>query len=230
MCCKSGVCAATIAKFIQIGYNRLKEGDGMISFFSNVITDFFIRKKVINQDSKDLHKYGFEMLISTMLDILIVLIVGILSGAIINSLIFFTVFALLRRFTGGYHASTYAKCKITFCIICFVVINLSKIELNVLPACYDIISLSIFLFTIIAYTPIINSNKPVAKENLESNKNRSLIIGTVISLIGIITSLIDRSISITISLTLISICILIYIEYFGERGEYNGKQSVRNDC
>lgn len=85
----------------------------MIAKLSRIIADFFIRQKVVPEEQREVYEYGFELSISSVIGILTVLAIGLVSGRFWESVVFYIVFCFTRLFTGGFHASTYLRCKLT---------------------------------------------------------------------------------------------------------------------
>ena len=101
----------------------------MISKLSNKIVKCFVKQSNISDDEQELYQYGFFILFSQILYFIIALIIGILCEVILESIIFYIAFQFIRRYAGGYHASTETRCEIfsTLSILaCIVVIKLSK--------------------------------------------------------------------------------------------------------
>ena len=86
----------------------------MIAKLSHIIADFFIRQKVVPEEEREVYEYGFELSISSVIGILIVLAIGLISGQFWESIVFYIMFCFTRLFTGGYHAPNHLLCKITF--------------------------------------------------------------------------------------------------------------------
>lgn len=86
----------------------------MIAKLSRIIADFFIHQKVVLEEQREVYEYGFELSISSVIGIIIVLSIGLISEKFWESVIFYIVFCFTRLFTGGYHASNHLLCKITF--------------------------------------------------------------------------------------------------------------------
>ena len=87
------------------------------------ITNFFILHQVIPEEEKDNYAFGYEVMISESFYILIMLIISVITGSLIESLLFFIGFFVFRKLAGGYHASTYLKCHIIYAInqiICLI--------------------------------------------------------------------------------------------------------------
>lgn len=102
----------------------------MISKLSNKIVKCFVKQSNISDDEQELYQYGFFILFSQILYFIIALIIGILCEVILESIIFYIAFQFIRRYAGGYHASTETRCEIfsTLSILASIVaIKLSKI-------------------------------------------------------------------------------------------------------
>lgn len=101
----------------------------MISKLSNYLTGKLLSNGTISDEDKDLYIYGLFMLISQLMFFIIACIFGLVLGCIFESIIFYIAFQFIRRYAGGYHASTETRCEIfsTLSILaCIVVIKLSK--------------------------------------------------------------------------------------------------------
>lgn len=80
---------------------------------TNLLSAYFylVKNGLIEQDKMAIYKYGYEILIS---NISVALIVRAIFSEFIESIIFLMVFAIMRKYCGGYHANTYLKCEIIF--------------------------------------------------------------------------------------------------------------------
>ena len=71
---------------------------------------FFVAQNIVKSEYQEIYAYGMEILLSTMVNGIIVLIISILSDTVLPSLIFFTAFIVMRSSAGGYHAKTHIGC------------------------------------------------------------------------------------------------------------------------
>lgn len=94
----------------------------MITKLSHIIADFFIRQKVVPEEQREVYEYGFELSISSVIGIIIVLVIGLISSKFWESIVFYIVFCFTRLFTGGFHAPNHLLCKITFAAALFAVL------------------------------------------------------------------------------------------------------------
>ena len=104
----------------------------MIHRISKRIANFLLFNNVINKEEIDVYIYGYEMILSSLIDFMIVLITSILFNEFIYMTSFFVMFVSTRLYTGGYHADTCLQCKLVFITLCLVMIGLSEIALNLL--------------------------------------------------------------------------------------------------
>ena len=64
----------------------------MYEFLSKNITKFFIDKKIIDKSKHEIYEYGFELIFSQTVYILIMIFISVLLNCIIESIVFFLVF------------------------------------------------------------------------------------------------------------------------------------------
>lgn len=122
----------------------------MINKLSKYFTDRLFQNGAITEEEQELYIYGFFMLLSQLMYLVLSCIFGLTLGCFFESIIFYVAFMFIRRYAGGYHAATETRCEIlsTLSIMaCIVVIKLSKIYdfQNVLLIISTISSLCIFL-------------------------------------------------------------------------------------
>ncbi len=120
------------------------------------------------------------MLLSQLLFFIIACIFGLILNCIIESIIFYISFQFIRKYAGGYHASTEARCETlsTLSILaCIVVIKLAKL--------YDFQTV-LLLITILsavcifAFCPLDTPEKPLSNKEFKYFRKISCIILLVI--------------------------------------------------
>lgn len=101
----------------------------MISNLSSRLTDRLISSGSIETQERELYEYGFYVLLSQLVYFVFTCVLGLLAGCFIESIIFHISFRFIRKFAGGYHASTQLRCTVISVILisaCIGVIRLSK--------------------------------------------------------------------------------------------------------
>ena len=100
----------------------------MITYLSNKISKIFIRYGETTEENADIYAYAIEAILAVVVNVIICLAIAAIFGRVSEGFIFIFTFAVLRRFTGGYHANTHFKCILTFSSLLTVslaIINLS---------------------------------------------------------------------------------------------------------
>lgn len=152
----------------------------MINKLSKVFTDKLIANGSITEDEQELYIYGFFMLLSQLMYLILACIFGLILGCAFESIIFYIAFQFIRRYAGGYHASTETRCDIlsTLSILaCIVVIRLSKT--------YDFQTISLIISSISAVCifslcPLDTPEKPLSDKEFKYFRKVSWLILLVI--------------------------------------------------
>lgn len=155
----------------------------MISSLSERIANGLLKQSNIKYDEQDLYQYGFFILLSQILYLIIACIIGVLLGTFFESIIFYIAFQFIRRYAGGYHASTEMRCEILSSLsilACVVVIRLSKtydfqIALLVISA--------VSAVCIAVLCPLDTPEKPLSEKEFKYFRKISWLILSVISLV-----------------------------------------------
>lgn len=116
----------------------------MINKFSKRLSKVMLSKGYITDEEKDIYIYGSFMMISQMLLLIWTCILGGIFNCFFEAIIFYVTFQLIRKYAGGYHASTETKCEILSALsvlICIIAIKISNL--------YDFYNI-LFIFAIIS--------------------------------------------------------------------------------
>lgn len=158
----------------------------MISNLSNKVLNFLLEQKVI-QDTEyetEYYKYGIEITISSILNIVIIIALGIILGVLKESIIFLICFIVLRQFTGGYHADSYLKCNMYFALSFISLILIYKMTSTILTTFICILISFACIVLITTYCPIEHINKPLSHHKKVFNRIIAIIISLIYSFIG----------------------------------------------
>ncbi len=130
----------------------------MITKLCRIIVDFFIREKIFPEEQRDIYEYGFELSISSVIGIFIVLAIGLVSGKFWESVVFYIVFCFTRLFTGGFHAPSYLLCKLVFAGVLVAVLLINWLFHGI----EDYYWFVLYLYSLIIvcqFAPVDNPNK-----------------------------------------------------------------------
>lgn len=159
----------------------------MISKLSEFLAERMLSNGTISDEDKELYVYGLFMLLSQLMFFVITVIFGIILNCILESIVFYISFQFIRKYAGGYHASTETRCEImsTLSILaCIVVIRLSKT--------YDFQTALLIVSAVSAacaavLCPLDTPEKPLSENEFKYFRKVSLTILSVIALFVILS-------------------------------------------
>jgi len=142
----------------------------------------------LDKDAEEVIAYGTFAILQTFISILLILLLGIVFNAPVLSLIIYLSWSILRKYTGGVHASNSLNCLILGTIICitytFLIQKLGKfIDLNLVVILgFSIFSFSFFLVQ--KFAPCEDPNKPIRSEikKIEARKKANIFLEICISI------------------------------------------------
>lgn len=139
------------------------------------ITNYFINKSIIKDESREIYEYGYELTLSLSVYILIMFAISLVSKSLVESLLFFGGFYLYRKIAGGYHADTYLKCHILFAanqLLFLFVLYIYPMRYR-----YVLILSSCVICTVITtiFAPVDHANKPFDDKEFHKYKKRSVL-------------------------------------------------------
>lgn len=169
----------------------------------------FAKQGIIPKEYEEVYVYGLELVLSFIFSTLAILFIGILLNAIDIAIIFLTVFIALRRFTGGYHAPTYLRCKLTTIGIYITVTILCTYLDTQLLAYIPLLVLG--LYTILRFGPIESAYKPLTPDTKKRNKYIAVCMFLMLSIGGSVIHLWNQKLSNAIYYTLGFVVVLMII-------------------
>lgn len=136
--------------------------------------------------------YGIEVLISSIINILTILLCSLFFNTVWHGIIFLIVFVPLRTTLGGYHAKTRIKCFLISMLL-YGAISSFQLILNLFLHGLAIWILLLLITTtyILLCKPIENIHHPIKQSIKSKNKTFSLvlmIIDFTVCFMGIVTS------------------------------------------
>ena len=120
-----------------------------------------------------MYEYSLELLLSTVLNFLAVIVIAVLTGKILEGTLFILGFVPLRALAGGYHADTHFRCL----LILLINFSLFLLIAYFIPAKFifavtiSMIILSIFL--VFFLSPVEDSNRPFSEQERKTLKRKS---------------------------------------------------------
>lgn len=173
-----------------------------------MVTDFLLRKKVIEKKDSEIYHYGYDMLFSGILQSLFLFALGCTFGNLDVTIVFVVVFITLRSCTGGYHADTRMGCIVTTLFVYFFVLCVCTKGTYLFKDPVSIILLIVFYgISFIRYAPAEHKGKPLSKEQKVQNKKNGGVLSAIYSIIAIL--LYNKTIRISISIVMTMVCVTV---------------------
>ena len=152
----------------------------MFSSIAEKITMHLEANNAFKSEDRAIYRYGIQQGLSIMLNLSTTLLLGIVTGMIWESIIFSAAYMLLRRYAGGFHAKTPARCYIySSAMVLFALLGIKYVFDSILISiCMFIVgSLIIFLFS-----PVEDKNKPLdaAEQLVYQKRTRFYLIVEVV--------------------------------------------------
>jgi len=131
----------------------------------------------IEKGQISVYTYGFELLISTIIEICLLILMSVLLGAPFSWLFFLLGFIPERIHAGGYHAKTHLSCYIIFTSL-FTLSSFISLSFS-FPDIFPLITSLVLLVLILIWGPVEATNKPLSIERRKKNHLRALLfVGT----------------------------------------------------
>lgn len=158
---------------------KIKKGDEYMSFIETI--SMKIGHKITNILEKDdefeeVMVYGAINFFQTIYAILTIILLGFICGVVYEALIISVVVALLRKYSGGVHASTPNKCAIFGAIGTTVMALLTKYIMIKSHIFVLIFGLSIFVFTyfiVYSLAPMDSFEKPINNKDMRRSLKKA---------------------------------------------------------
>lgn len=161
----------------------------MIATISNKISLALLKSNAINQDELNVYAYGIQLLILSVIDWCITFLFMLLIDEIYLSIAYLSVFFIMRRHCGGYHAETHMRCIVISNIVyVFSVLISANMHYGNFTTLLFIGEIMNFVM-IHKFSPAEHPNKPIPISELARHKKTGRFLNAIISAIAIVSVL-----------------------------------------
>ena len=198
----------------------------MIDRLSKWVTAFLIRERSISEENAEIYQYGVEITLSSIFNIVLIMLVSIFAKSILSGMIFLILFITLRQFSGGYHATTYFRCNTIFLLTYIFVLLMSRYV--VISFWANCIFVLLGIIVLLLFAPVPNVHKPITGDACKKHKRNAIISYVLFSLIELLLFEAVPYYSRVLFFTLMAIMMLIIFEIFMQRSGLH--ESTENGC
>ena len=192
----------------------------MLSKVATKLTNRLLLSGVISAEEEEIYIYGFELLLSFLFSTAVILAIGIAVQAVLPTIAFLAVFIVLRSYTGGFHARTYAVCSLVTFSVYGVVMLLSHF-LTVGYIEYLVMGV-IGVALLIIFAPVKHPNKELTAQDIKRNKIISVVVFILFLSAGVMLCLANMYIeSASIYFALIADLLLLFVKNRRKETESN---------
>ena len=157
---------------------------------SSRISDVLVMGGIIKDTDRDKCSYGIDIMFSSVMQLLLILIISVFIGNIVETLLFFLMFIPLRIYAGGYHADSRGRCFIILVCVYIIFCFLVEIESERLYAVMICVGLVFSMFMVLITAPVLHSRKHLTKNEINVFRKIAILIccsETIIVLVGMFT-------------------------------------------
>lgn len=173
-------------------------------------TSILIKNNIILPENKELYKTGITLILADIINFLIIITISFISQTLIYGFIYLLLFLTVRVFSGGFHAKTYAVCRMTF-VCTYIAVLAVAYFIGDNWILYTIMCDIAALITMVFFSPVRHPNKELSDKEIKGNKAMSLLTTTVYSILSVVLVILGRKEGLIIAIVLLAITILMYI-------------------
>lgn len=166
----------------------------MLQKISQKISDFFIKKQLIDKEEREVYDYSFEILLATFINLIAIIVISIITRTLIESILFTIAFMLMRGAAGGYHFNTHIGCFINLMIVYIGMILCIKLVQVKILFYISIAFIICSIVIILAFAPIDSKNKPLDSDEKKRLRKRSYIRISLLSIPMIVLLIFKKTI------------------------------------
>lgn len=158
----------------------------MFKSYADKVTSVLIHNDAISKEDYELYSYGFETLISFIVNIIVILFIGFVFDKFGQTLLFLACYCPIRQFTGGYHANSYRNCLLLFILI--FLINMCILNNLVYKNFNEIVIGLTFISCIGIYllAPVEHRDNPLSNEDKRHYKKVAITLVSIVFIFAII--------------------------------------------
>ena len=124
-------------------------------------TDWLVRCGGVKEEEREVYMFGLDKFFSCLVNFFFAVILGLLFGVLLQTVVFYVTYMMLRVYAGGYHAEKSLTCffaSIGVLIPCLVAIRFYQ-AWNIPTVFYGLLGLG--AITLMALGPVEHKNKPL---------------------------------------------------------------------
>lgn len=187
----------------------------MLHHLSNKLVDQMVACKTIESENREMYEYGVYNMLATSLHVISIFVIGAVFGCFLESVLFYIMYALLRKFAGGYHANTSVQCYFCSCLCILAVIAILKWSVPAVIPALLVFGIVVSGITVWALAPVEHVNKPLDEAEVAHFRLRARIIWFIeTAVVGLLWGFGLNHWALVISLSLVVLALALVLGKF----------------
>lgn len=155
----------------------------MIEKCTERIIDWLIRSEAIKESDQELYEYALYSVLLTISPIFLAIVIGFLFGCVWRSVLIILPFVIIRKFSGGYHASKGEICFVTSSLLLVLCIVLSFY----VPCGWTLIGICVGATASLAcFSPLDNDNRLLSEKEHICYKRITIVIAVLFLILDLL--------------------------------------------
>lgn len=196
----------------------------MLHRLSESIAFFLLSRQCFEKEELDVYVYGVELVFSSAIGILLILVLSIVFSMLWEGLLFFVAFTLLRSFTGGYHCYSYLRCNMLYVGTFLICVLLYRWLVPITPAVWAVTVPSLLLSggIVIKFSPVEHENKPLGAAQKKSCRKKAIAVymGVAVAAVALLLTGIRQAFMLPLVLDIVAAAMLCEIYSRRKRRRY----------
>jgi len=154
-----------------------------IDNISKAVSQKMLDASVISIEDKDVYYYGLQLIVSTIIKGMGLMLIALLFDKVIEAIVFIAAFGILRINAGGFHLDTYFKCFVVTSASMMLCIWIGSITPLPLVPYIIACTLAITALIVVRHAPVDNPNRPLSSAEQKKFRIRSIYTIMIIAII-----------------------------------------------
>lgn len=147
----------------------------MLEKLSYRITDYFIKRGIIKVGETDIYRYCFELMLSTVINLIGIIVIACVTKTYLESLMFSICFMAMRGTAGGFHSKTHIGCFISLMLFYGAMLVLLKTADSRILFYVSTALLPFSAIAVVLLSPVESKNKPLSIMEFKTQRKKSII-------------------------------------------------------
>ncbi|MFI3173129.1 MAG: accessory gene regulator B family protein [Eubacteriales bacterium] len=185
----------------------------MLEKQSEKIVNILIKNKRIEQEQKEIIKYGIHALLTVIVNTMLLVCIGMILNMFVEAIVLLIGFSCLRSYSGGYHCKTEIRCLIVSNSIFIIILAVCMLTPNDMKDIVGIMSMCVGAILLLRFAPVDTENKQLDDAEYSVYKKRArVLLAMELGAILILKYLQFSELAYVLSLAIIVIGIMVWIQ------------------